>query len=76
MFMPGLIIWKDIKKYDDDSMYNNRILLKCKKHGIYEGWYDDDLKGWREAGNPDHLSEIVAPSPTHFHIVKKPNAKD
>jgi len=71
VFKPELIIWKDIKNYDDGKMYNNRILLKCKEHGIYEGWFDDHLGGWRHAGNPDHLSEIMIPPPTHYHIVKQ-----
>lgn len=63
-----LTLWRSIKKYIDKEMYNKRILLKCKTHDVYEGYYDVDNKGWYRATDPDHLKEIVTPHPTHFRI--------
>lgn len=67
MFGIQIILWKAIKKYDDDKMHNNRILLKTPEERIIEGWFMDG--GWYRNSDADHLKEHITPAPTHFYIV-------
>lgn len=69
MFSMHIIFWKRIKKYNDDKMYNNRILLKTPEEGIIEGYFMDG--GWYRSSDADHLKEHISPAPTHFYIVHK-----
>lgn len=67
MFGIQITLWKRIESYDDDKMYNKRILLKTLKEGFIEGYFMDG--GWYRVSDADHLKEHITPYPTHFYIV-------
>jgi len=64
----SVVVWRKVEKYDKNGVID-LVLLKCKKHGVYEGWLDDD--GWHMSACADYLDFPMVPQPKKFAYIPK-----